>query len=105
MRIFQQADGSQSRGTTEYVARDAHTEALATRFLQAGGWYLIHKVGDNVRLTCADMNLDVLTGLEIKNGPDLGQAIDDLVLKSQDFIKPYTASEALSRKSSVPLIH
>lgn len=99
IRIYVLAGGKEQRGSVVHCARSPEIEAMAARFLTAGGWYQMHLGTDGkaVRLTCTDPNLCVLTGLDAENGPQLLPAVDDLVCRSQDYIVAKTPDEVLNK--------
>lgn len=57
-------------------------------FLKSGGWYVIEILpSGQVQLTATDDDLQPLVRFEADNGPKLMDAVDDLVERSQPFIR------------------
>lgn len=72
----------------QQVERPKDIEVIAHTFLKAGGWYMseITPFG-TVRLTATDDDLHALVTLDTVNGPQIMDSIDDLIERSQKFIR------------------
>lgn len=75
-------------GGFQTVPRPENIGLLAKRFLRAGGWYTVELLPHNrVRLAACDPGLGEIFGCWTDNGPAMVDAIDRLVIDSQQFIQ------------------
>ena len=75
-------------GDVQTILRPENIGLLAKRFLRAGGWYTVEILPTlRVRLAACDPGLGVLFGCDTDNGPPMMDAVDQLILDSQQFIQ------------------
>lgn len=76
------------KASIQQVDRPKPIEHKAHAFIAAGGWYLIEVTPfGTVRLSATDDDLHTLVSLDTVNGPRLLDAVDELVERSQQFIR------------------
>jgi len=75
-------------GAVQTVLRPENIGLLAKRFIAAGGSYTVEIMPNaRVRLSACDPGLCELFGCDTDNGPAMIDAIDRLIIHSQQFIQ------------------
>jgi hypothetical protein len=83
------------KGSIQTIPRPEAIGLRALTFLAAGGWYIAEILtSGGVKLSATDANMRELVTLDSSNSPELLDAVDALINRSQAFLGLLTAQRA-----------